>query len=69
MSGQVQGLAQARGNTPRACLTAEQAAQIKKLAATTDLFQHEIAAALGLNQGRVSEVLSGKRFSSIPPGH
>lgn len=48
MSGQAQ-TQQARGNTPRACLTAERAAQIKKLAATTDLFQHEIAAALGLN--------------------
>lgn len=48
-------------------LTAELAAQIKKLAATTTLFQHEIAARLELNQGRVSEVLSGKRFASISP--
>ena len=53
--------------TPRARLTAELAAQIKKLATTTSFFQHEIAAALGLNQGRVSEVLSGKRFPSVPP--
>jgi predicted XRE-type DNA-binding protein len=53
--------------TSRPRLTADLAAQIKKLATTTSLFQHEIAAALGLNQGRVSEVLSGKRFASVPP--
>ena len=43
-------------------MTSEIAAKIKDLAANTDLFQHEIAARLGINQGRVSEVLSGKRF-------
>lgn len=48
-------------------LTAELAAQIKKLAATTSLFQHEIAALLGINQGRVSEVLNGKRFAHVAP--
>jgi predicted XRE-type DNA-binding protein len=32
-----------------------------------DLFQHEIAAEVGINQGRVSEVLSGKRYGSVPP--
>lgn len=50
-------------------MTAKLAAQIKKLAATTDLYQHEIAARLGINQGRVSEVLSGKRYGHVPPAH
>lgn len=48
-------------------LTAEIAAQIKKLAQTTDLAQHQIAAVLDVNQGRVSEVLTGRRFSDVPP--
>lgn len=47
-------------------LTPEMAAAIKHLAATTDLMQHEIAARLGINQGRVSEVLNGKRFADVP---
>lgn len=29
--------------------------------------QHEIAAELGVNQGRISEVLSGKRFPGAMP--
>lgn len=29
--------------------------------------QHEIAAELGVNQGRISEVLSGKRFPGARP--
>jgi len=48
-------------------LTAPLAAQIKKLAITTDLAQHQIAALLNINQGRVSEVLSGKKFADVPP--
>jgi predicted XRE-type DNA-binding protein len=48
-------------------LTADVAARIKHLWATTDLKQHEIAARFGLNQGRVSEVLSGKRFPHVSP--
>lgn len=48
-------------------LTAAMAAQIKKLAIVTDLAQHQIAAQLGINQGRVSEVLNGKKFSHVPP--
>jgi predicted XRE-type DNA-binding protein len=51
----------------RSPMTAAIAAQIKKLAATTSLYQHEIAAILGINQGRVSEVLTGKRFAHVPP--
>lgn len=48
-------------------LTAQIAALIKRLAKDTDLMQHEIAAKLGINQGRVSEVLNGKRFGEVPP--
>jgi len=47
-------------------MTAALAAEVKTMAATTDLLQHEIAAELGINQGRVSEVLSGKRFAEVP---
>lgn len=53
-----------RNTTP---LTARVAAEIKRLAASGDLMQHQIAALLGLNQGRVSEVLSGKRFPEVKP--
>lgn len=48
-------------------LTAKLAADIKRLARETDLAQHEIAAQLKLNQGRVSEVLTGKKFSEVRP--
>lgn len=48
-------------------LTADVAAAIKRLAKETDLLQHEIAARLNLNQGRVSEVLTGKRFPEVHP--
>ena len=53
----------ARSHTP---LTAELAAKIKLLAHDTELMQHEIAAKLGINQGRVSEVLNLKRFPNVP---
>lgn len=49
----------------RRVLTPEIAKQIRQLAATTSLYQHQIAAALDINQGRVSEVLSGKRYPNI----
>ena len=48
-------------------LTPEKAAMIKKLAATTDLYQDQIAAQVDLNPGRVSEVLTGKRFPEVQP--
>jgi predicted XRE-type DNA-binding protein len=48
-------------------LTAELAARIKRLALDGGLLQHQIAAILNLNQGRVSEVLTGKRFADVPP--
>lgn len=48
-------------------LTAKLAARIKRMARDSDLVQHEIAAVLHLNQGRVSEVLTGKRFPEVRP--
>jgi predicted XRE-type DNA-binding protein len=48
-------------------LTAELAALIKRLALDGSLMQHEIAARLNINQGRVSEVLTGKRFGNVTP--
>lgn len=48
-------------------LTAETASHIKWYQANTNLLQHEIAARLNINQGRVSEVLAGKRYPSAPP--
>ncbi len=48
-------------------LTAAIAAEIKRLARDTDLAQHQIAAELRLNQGRVSEVLNGKKFPDVLP--
>jgi predicted XRE-type DNA-binding protein len=48
-------------------LTAFIAKEIRRLAGPGELMQHQIAALLGLNQGRVSEVLSGKRFPEVQP--
>jgi predicted XRE-type DNA-binding protein len=48
-------------------MTAALAAQIKWLGQDGSLAQHEIAARLKVNQGRVSEVLNGKRFAHVPP--
>lgn len=50
-------------------LTAKMAAQIKWCDANTNLVQHQIAAKFGINQGRVSEVLNGKRFPTVPPAN
>ena len=48
-------------------LTREMAATIKWLVAREGLMQHQAAARFGINQGRVSEVMNGKRFPDIPP--
>lgn len=48
-------------------LTSELAAKIKLLDREHSLAQHEIAAILKINQGRVSEVLTGKRFPEVQP--
>lgn len=55
-----------RDKSPK--LTAEIAANIKWLWDNTQMNQAQISATLGaLNQGRVSEVVSGKRYSEITP--
>ena len=48
-------------------ITAEMAAKIKYLVGVIGLFQHQAAAVLGINQGRVSEVMNGKRHPNVPP--
>jgi predicted XRE-type DNA-binding protein len=52
--------------TPSMPISAELAAKIKALL-NRGLYQHQIAAAVGVNQGRVSEIKTGKRFPKIPP--
>lgn len=60
---------QKRGDTmrKRSEMTAAIAAKIKRLATENKYYQHEIAAIVGVNQGRVSEVLNGKRFGEVRP--
>lgn len=49
-------------------LTAARAAKIKALLKATDMNHAQIASHLGgMNQGRVSEVKTGKRFSGVAP--
>jgi predicted transcriptional regulator len=47
-------------------MTLELAAKAKALV-KLGLKQHQAAAILGVNQGRISEVISGKRFAYVPP--
>jgi len=42
------------------------AAAMKQMRAR-GLYQHQIAAELGVNPGRVNEVLKGKNFPGTPP--
>jgi predicted XRE-type DNA-binding protein len=46
-------------------VTAEMAGHIKYLWHVMGLYQHQIAALLGINQGRVSEVVNGKRHPGL----
>lgn len=48
-------------------MTAELAAQAKYLVQEEGLMQHQAAAILGVNQGRISEVMTGKRWPDVPP--
>jgi transcriptional regulator with XRE-family HTH domain len=41
--------------------------EIRRLKREEGLYNHEIAARLNINQGRVSEVLTGKRFPERKP--
>jgi hypothetical protein len=51
---------------PSPPVTPEMASYIKFLLAK-GLFQHQIASVLGINQGRISEVNTGKLFPKSPP--
>lgn len=53
--------------TPSPRVTPEMAAQIRYLKLSKKLYHHQIAALLGINPGRVSEVMTGKRFPKVPP--
>ncbi len=47
-------------------VTAKMASAIKWMLARTTLAQHQIAARFNINQGRVSEISTGKRFRNEP---
>lgn len=53
-----------KGSPP---ITAEMAAHIKYLVMEKRLFQHQVAALLELNQGRISEVMRGHRHGNVVP--
>jgi predicted XRE-type DNA-binding protein len=47
-------------------MTAEKAS-IAKLALNKGFYQHQIASLFGMNQGRISEIKTGKLFPQVPP--
>ncbi len=47
-------------------VTREMAGKIKRFL-RDNLAQHDIAAMFGINQGRISEIKSGKKFADVPP--
>lgn len=52
---------------PTPPLTEDLASKAITLVRHFGLKQHQAAAILGLNQGRISEVLTGKRFAGVAP--
>ena len=54
----------ARRNSPR--VTPELASKLKTRVLRCGEAQHDAAAHFKINQGRVSEVVSGKRFPNVP---
>jgi predicted XRE-type DNA-binding protein len=48
-------------------VTREMAAHIRYLVTKQGLYQHQAAALLGINPGRVNEVMKGHRFPEEPP--
>lgn len=48
-------------------MTIELAAKALTLVNELKLKQHQAAAVLGVNQGRISEVINGHRFAGTPP--
>jgi len=57
-------LAQLKDSPPQ--ITADQAAKIKTML-KLKIAQHKIAACFGINQGRVSEIKTGKLFRDVQP--
>lgn len=45
----------------------EMAAHIKYLVTEQRLYQHQVAALCGINQGRVCEVMRGYVYKDVPP--
>jgi predicted XRE-type DNA-binding protein len=48
-------------------ISEEMAAHIRFLVKDRGLFQHQAAALVGVNQGRVSEVMRGYHYPDTPP--
>lgn len=48
-------------------VTADMAAHIKFLIKERGLYQHQAAALLGVNQGRISEVMKGRVYPGADP--
>lgn len=48
-------------------ITPDMARRVRYLVKVLGLFQHQAAAVLGINQGRVSEVMTGKRYPGLEP--
>ena len=53
--------------TPSPRVTLKMACEIKYLKIVRGLYNHQIAALFGINQGRVSEVMTGKRYPEAQP--
>ena len=53
--------------TPSPTITPEMAAHIKFLVRVKKLYQHQVAALVGVNQGRISEIMQGRRFPDVQP--
>jgi hypothetical protein len=51
---------------PSPPVTPEVAAIVKRLLGE-GLYQHQIASLLNMNQGRISEIKTGKRHPKVPP--
>jgi predicted XRE-type DNA-binding protein len=48
-------------------ITPEMAAHIRFLVEQRGLYQHQAAALVGINQGRISEIMRGKRYPDVAP--
>ena len=60
-------VAQKPARKPSSRITPELAQEIRRLKREQGLYNHQIAALLNINQGRVSEVLTGKLHPDSKP--